>query len=174
MYAPKRERRANQGAAVTIDEPSPSLFAPSLPAALGILRARGLRISAARRLILDALYRADRPVGADELAGRISADLASVYRNLGLLEDVGLVRHVRLGRGPGLYSLASAARYEFVSCERCGVFEAIDPARLEDVRALIARELGYRANFSQFPIVGVCAGCEAPAPGDQNAADVSA
>jgi Fur family ferric uptake transcriptional regulator len=149
---------------VTVDDASPSLFAPSLLAALGVLRARGLRISAARRLILDALYRADRPLSAHDLAGRISADLASVYRNLGLLEEVGLVRRVRLGGGPGLYSLASAAHYEFVSCERCGAFEAIHPKRLEGVRALIEQEFGYRANFGQFPIVGVCADCEAVAP----------
>ena len=35
-------------------------------------------------------------------------DLASVYRNLETLEDAGLVRHMHLGHGPGLYGPARA------------------------------------------------------------------
>jgi Fur family transcriptional regulator, ferric uptake regulator len=138
--------------------PSP-LAAPSLQAALGTLRARGLRVSTTRRLILAALYAAERPLNADELTARISADLASVYRNLSLLEEIGLVCRVQFGQGAGRYALASAAEREFVSCESCGTFEAVDPARLEAVRALIARELGYRARFSTHPLVGVCGAC---------------
>ena len=33
------------------------------------------------------------------------------------------------------------------------------PGRLDRVRELIERELGYRARFSHFPIVGLCASC---------------
>ena len=48
---------------------------------------------------------------------------------------------------------------EFVTCERCGAFQAVEPGRLDAARALIERELGYRARFSHFPIVGICATC---------------
>ena len=76
---------------------------------------RGLRVSAARRLVLEALFAAERPVTAEEIAagldGRLPAsDLASVYRNLETLEELGLVRHVHLGHGPGLYALAGRQR----------------------------------------------------------------
>ena len=75
------------------------------------LRARGLRVSAARRLLLAALFAADRPVSADELASGLSgrlpdSDLASIYRNLETLEELGVVRHVHIGHGPGLYAPA--------------------------------------------------------------------
>jgi Fur family ferric uptake transcriptional regulator len=76
-----------------------------------------------------------------------------------VLEEIGLVRHVHLGHGPGLYSLAAPEDLEFITCERCGAFEAVDPARLDAARALIERELGYRAHFTHFPIVGRCAAC---------------
>jgi Fur family ferric uptake transcriptional regulator len=146
--------------AVTVAHLTPPLAAPSLGAAIGALRARGLRISTARRRVLEALYEAPAPVSAEMLAERLGGlDVASVYRNLDVLEEFGLVRHVHLGHGPGLYSRVAPGDTEFVTCERCGAFEAVEPARLEGVRSLIERELGYRSRFTHFPIVGVCAGC---------------
>jgi Fur family ferric uptake transcriptional regulator len=145
---------------VTVAHLTPPLPAPSLVAAIGALRSRGLRISTARRLVLEALYDASGPVSAEILAGRLPAlDVASVYRNLDVLEELGLVRHVHLGHGPGLYSLVAPGDVEFVTCERCGAFEAVEPARLDAVRELIEHELGYRSRFTHFPIVGLCADC---------------
>ena len=63
--------------------------------------ASGLRLSTARRVLLHALFDSDRPLSAEELAG--DGDVASAYRNLEVLEGLGLVRHVHLGHGPGLY-----------------------------------------------------------------------
>jgi Fur family transcriptional regulator, ferric uptake regulator len=158
---------------MTVAHHTPPLAAPNVSAALGALRARGLRVSAARRLVLEALYAAEGPISAETLTARVPAsDLASIYRNLDLLEGIGLVRHVHLGHGPGLYSLASPDETEFVTCRHCGAFEAVEPSRLDGVRALIERELGYRARFSHFPIVGVCADCRsraAPHEGDHHA-----
>jgi Fur family ferric uptake transcriptional regulator len=108
--------------------------------------------------VLEALYADSRPRKAEELAR--DGDLASVYRNLDTLEEVGLVRHVHLGHGPGLYSLAAREDVEFVACERCDAYEAIEPGRLDHIRAEIERELGYRPRFTHFPIVGLCAACQ--------------
>jgi Fur family ferric uptake transcriptional regulator len=149
---------------MTVSHHTPPLAADSVGSAVDELRARGLRVSAARRLVLEALFAASKPITADEIAAGLEgwlppSDLASVYRNLDTLEQVGLVRHFHLGHGPGRYQLAAADDREFVTCERCGAFEVVDPARLDAARALIERELGYRARFSHFPIVGTCADC---------------
>jgi Fur family ferric uptake transcriptional regulator len=149
---------------LTVSHLTPPLAAASVGSAVEALRKRGLRVSAARRLVLEALFAARKPITAEEIAAGLEgwlppSDLASVYRNLDTLEEVGLVRHFHLGHGPGLYSLAAADDLEFVACEHCGAFEAVEPARLDAVRTLIERELGYRARFSHFPIVGTCADC---------------
>jgi Fur family ferric uptake transcriptional regulator len=143
---------------VTVAHHAPALHAPDLESALQALRARGLRVSASRRQVLAALYADPRPRTAEQLAA--GGDVASVYRNLDVLESVGLVRHVHLGHGPGLYSLAARADVEFVACERCGAYETVEPQRLDAVRELIERELGYHARFTHFPIVGLCASCK--------------
>jgi Fur family transcriptional regulator, ferric uptake regulator len=151
---------------MTVAHHSPPLRAPSLVAAVGALRAQGRRVSTVRRLLLEALYAAEKPIGAESLAALLpGADLASLYRNLDTLEELGLVRHVHLGHGPGLYSLAAPGDVEFVTCERCGAFEAVAAARLDGARAVLQHELGYHARFTHFPIVGVCAGCSATSQG---------
>lgn len=132
--------------------------APDLAAAAAVVRSSGLRLSTARRLVLEALYEADRPLTADELAGDM--DVASVYRNLETLEEIGLVRHVHLGHQPGLYLRAAGAR-EYLLCDDCGAVLAVEPHALDDVRDLIRTKFGYEARFSHFPIAGRCGDCVA-------------
>jgi Fur family transcriptional regulator, ferric uptake regulator len=149
---------------VTEPHTGPPLAAPDIEAAAAALRAHGLRVSAARRLVLEALFAAERPIPAeriaDGLAGRLPrSDLASVYRNLETLEAVGLVRHFHLGHGPGLYGLTGAGEREYLVCDSCSEVRAVTPEEMAGVRSLIEREFGYAASFSHFPIVGLCADC---------------
>jgi len=149
---------------MTVPHETRPLAPASVPAAITTLRVRGLRVSAARRLVLEALFAAEGPVTAEAIAaglgGRLPlSDLASVYRNLDTLEGIGLVRHVHLGHGPGLYSLAGAD-IEYVTCERCGAHETLEAHRLEAAKQLIERETGYRPRFTHFPIVGICPACQ--------------
>jgi Fur family transcriptional regulator, ferric uptake regulator len=142
---------------MTIAHRSKALPAPSLTAAVVALRTRGMRVSATRRALLERLYRSSRPLGAEELAGGL--DLASVYRNLDALEAVGLVRHVHVGHGPGLYALARRRGTGYAACERCGGHAALAPEELESVRAAVLAATGFASDFSHFPIVGVCPDC---------------
>jgi Fur family ferric uptake transcriptional regulator len=145
---------------------APALAIRDLRSAIELMREKGLRVSAARRLVVEALLAADGPMSAEQIAegigGRVpSSDIASVYRNLQAFEDIGLVRHVHLGHGPGLHALAVTGEREYLTCERCADYLAVAPAELDAVRELIERQFGYRASFTHFPIVGLCAACAA-------------
>jgi Fur family ferric uptake transcriptional regulator len=149
---------------VTHTHDVPAVDAPDVEAAISALRAGGLRVSAARRLVLEAFYRADGPLSAEQVAsgldGRVpSSDLASVYRNLETLEALGLLRHFHLGHGPGMYALAGPAAREYLVCERCHGAQAVDPTALDRARAAIKRHTGWRASFSHFPVAGLCPSC---------------
>ena len=142
----------------------PSVPAPDADSAVRAIRARGLRVTASRRLVIEAVYAAGRPVTAEEIAsgmyGRLPrCDLASVYRNLETLEELGLVRHMHLGHGPGLYGPA-AAEDEYVACERCGRSEAVTPDVLREVRQAVRDAVGYEPRFSHFPLTGLCPPCQ--------------
>lgn len=151
---------------MTISHLTPLVQADGPAEAFEILRSRGLRLSAARRLVVEAMYAAEGLVSAEAIAsgldGKLPAcDLASVYRNLETLERVGLVRHLHVGHGPGLYSLASVGEREYLACERCDAIMAITDGSLDGVRNLLRERFGFEARFSHFPIVGLCADCAA-------------
>jgi Fur family ferric uptake transcriptional regulator len=146
-----------------------------LAAAIALVRQCGLRVSSARRLVLEALLAADGPMSAEQIAtgigGRVPAsDIASVYRNLQAFEEIGVVRHVHLGHGPGLHALAIGGEREYLTCERCADYRVVDPQELDAVRELVERCFGYRARFTHFPIVGLCPSCALAVEGEQRVA----
>jgi Fe2+ or Zn2+ uptake regulation protein len=124
------------------------------------LRASGLRLSTPRRLVLEALFAADGPVAAGDLARELAIDESSVYRNLEVLEQHGLIRHVHLGHSAGLYTLVGEDEVEYLYCERCARVTSVTPAQLEPVRDRIREEFGFTARFAHFPLVGVCDECD--------------
>jgi Fur family transcriptional regulator, ferric uptake regulator len=150
---------------MTVPHETRPLAAASVPAAITTLRVRGLRVSSARRLVIEALFAAEGPVGAEAIAGGLGgrlpgSDLASVYRNLDTLEQIGMVRHFHLPSGPGLYALAGRHEAGYVSCERCGRHRALDSDAVARVAAALREACGYEAHLSHFPIVGTCPDCD--------------
>jgi Fur family ferric uptake transcriptional regulator len=125
--------------------------------AANALRARGLRISAARRHVLNALYAAERPVTAEELAAGRSR--ASVYRNLAALEAAGLARHLHAGHGPGRWEASDREPRAYLACDGCGVVRPLAPQVAESIRLTVLAACGLEPQLAHFPIVGRCAAC---------------
>ena len=123
--------------------------------AVHALRARGLRLSTSRRLILQALFAAEEPVSADRLARTLELELTSVYRNLETLERHGLVHHVHLGHGAGLYALVGRGEREYLYCERCGAVRARS-SRASSIRcsAIVSELFGFETRFTHFALPG--------------------
>ena len=129
--------------------------------AIEALRARGLRLSMTRQLVLEALFAAAGPVSAEEIALRLDLVPTSVYRNLETLERHGLLRHVHLGHGPGLYALVGDGEHEYIYCPGCGTARTVRPELLDPVRRQIRRRFGYDVRFTHFALVGQCPRCTA-------------
>lgn len=146
---------------MTVSPDAPPRAFTDLAEAIGALRTAGLRISTPRRLVLEALFAATGPVSAADLARELSLDESSVYRNLEVLEQLGVVRHVHLGHSAGLYTLVSEDVVEYLYCERCAKVTTVSPSRLDSVRGHIQDEFGYTARFTHFAIVGLCPDCTA-------------
>jgi Fur family ferric uptake transcriptional regulator len=138
---------------------SAPLHFATIEEAIDAMRERGLRLSTARRLVLEALFAADGPVSAQQLSRKLTIDTTSVYRNLELLESFGLVRHVHLAHGAGLYVLAGRREHEYLYCEACEKVTAVAVEDLDQVRELINAQFGFRARFTHFAIVGLCDDC---------------
>jgi Fur family ferric uptake transcriptional regulator len=149
---------------MTVSHYADPLPVPSLVAALGTMRARGLRVSAARRLVLEALFASESPLTAEDIAGGLTgrlpaSDLASVYRNLETLEALGLVHHVHVGHGPGRYALAGRHDDAHVVCESCGDQGSLRGEAWARVAQVIREATGFEARFTHFPAGGLCRAC---------------
>jgi Fur family ferric uptake transcriptional regulator len=144
---------------VTVAPQTSRLAVGDIDDAIEALRARGLRLSMTRQLVLEALFAARGPVSAEAIARRLDLVATSVYRNLEALERHGLVHHIHLGHGPGLYTLVGPGEHEYLYCPVCERARAVDPRRLDAVRDHIRRRFGYEVSFTHFALVGHCAQC---------------
>ena len=149
---------------MTAASPTPIRRFETPEAVLNLLRGSGLRVSASRRVVLGTLFAARRPVTAEEIAAglggsRTEVDLASVYRNLETLEEIGVVRHFHAGHGPGRYVLAGDGEREYLACASCGALETVHPGQIDSFRDEIRARFGFEVSFTHFPMVGVCGQC---------------
>jgi Fur family ferric uptake transcriptional regulator len=153
---------------MTVAARTPPLMFETIEEAVRAVRQGGMRLSTARRLVLEAFFAAGGPISAVHLSHTLSIDETSVYRNLEVLERHGLIRHVHLGHGPGLYALVGRHELEYLYCEGCDKVTAVTTGQLDPIRKNIKKRFGYEARFTHFPIVGLCEQCAATSPSAGN------
>jgi Fur family transcriptional regulator, ferric uptake regulator len=149
---------------MTVAAQTPPLALNTIEEAIRAVRRAGMRLSTPRRLILEALFAAEGPVSAVHLAQTLTIDETSIYRNLEVLERHGLIRHVHLGHGPGLYARVGRDEVEYLYCERCAKVTAVPPKQLDPARNSIKKRFGHEARFTHFALVGLCERCTASPP----------
>lgn len=133
--------------------------------AIGMIRQRGGRSTTSRRAVLEALLAAGGiRRTAEELAADIQAvypsiNESTVYRNLDLLEQLGLVSHVHLGHGPSQWHLADDRHHWYLTCSHCGQVLDPDPDLFAAVVSNVARTTGFVIDPGHFAVTGTCAAC---------------
>ncbi|MFN2155004.1 MAG: Fur family transcriptional regulator [Anaerolineae bacterium] len=130
----------------------------------GALRAAGRRLTAQRRLILQVLEESTGHLDADTLYDRVKArdpdvSLATVYRTLALLREMGLVEEHRLGQDHGHYEAVRQEPHYHFTCLRCDkVIEFDTPLVAQIVQALCEQE-GVRVTSTHLHVSGYCPQC---------------
>jgi len=136
------------------------------------LRRDARRITGPRQAILRVLQAHPRPMTNKEIFEALpqgECDLATVYRSLHLLEDMGLVERFDFGDGTARFEMSRpghSGHHHHLVCTTC---EAIHP--IEDCLALewetkIARESGFRMVTHKLEFFGLCPDCQKRAPVD--------
>jgi Fur family transcriptional regulator, ferric uptake regulator len=129
--------------------------APDLTAAL---RARGLRVTAQREHVFDAVRRLGHATPEQISEAVPGVDVTTVYRTLELLEELELVKHAHLGHGAPAYRPADDDHIHVV-CHICG---SVVDAPNDLVDALVQRlhdEQGFTLDRAHFTVFGRCATC---------------
>lgn len=128
------------------------------------------RSTTQRDAILQALTEAPGPLTAQEIHERASAlvdriGLATVYRNLGELEEAGAVVSVHLPKDAARYEPAGRGHHHHFRCLRCDTvfeLEARCPVSILEGATLPG---GLRVLGHELVLFGVCDVCDAAAAG---------
>lgn len=132
------------------------------------LAARGGRMTAERRIILETLQAAGGHPTAEELHQQIQPlhpdlNLSTVYRTLRWLEGQGLVAPQRFGAAGRVdrFDPSTPAEHHHFVCARCqAVVEFTDPL-VEQLKTRFAARTGAQVESAALVIHGVCPDCQA-------------
>lgn len=131
---------------------------PAPPELADRLRARGLRITPQREQVLAAVRRLGHATPEQLSEAVAGVDLATVYRTLELLEELGLVRHAHLGHGAPSYRPAEDEHVHVV-CHLCGSVTDADPDLVTELADRLRREQDFVLDRSHFTVFGRCRDC---------------
>lgn len=141
--------------------------AEALARAERICRERGLRLTPIRARALEALHADHRPVGAYDLADRISPAggrrLApiSIYRALDFLVEQGFVHRLssRNAYVACLHGHGAGDVVAFLICEACGGVDEDSSASMKQAVAAITKSRHFAPSHQVVEIVGRCEHC---------------
>ncbi|MEM7051399.1 MAG: Fur family transcriptional regulator [Acidobacteriota bacterium] len=129
------------------------------------LRQRGMRVTSERLALFDEIFTLHGHIDAEHLVKTLKArgakiSRATVYRNLELLVDFGLVHRHRLGRNRFLYEhVHEGLRHDHLVCAGCGrVVEFVSPG-ISALQGEICRAHGFAASQHSLQITGMCLDC---------------
>lgn len=130
---------------------------------LGLLRARGGRVTTCRRAILETFLGIGGHVTAEALTSRVQASQpdvhgSTVYRFLDELERLGVVDHVHLGHGPAVYHLAADAHHHLV-CDKCGTVVEVPETVFDELRNRLSDDYSFTLQPRHFAVTGSCKDC---------------
>ena len=130
------------------------------------LRSRSRRITGPRHAILDVMRQRRRPYTIKEVFEALpvgKCDLATVYRSMGMLEEMELVKRFDFGDGVARYELIGTcghSHHHHLICNDCGRIVEIEdcfPKALEDE---IAKRNGFRGVTHRLEFFGLCPDCQ--------------
>lgn len=126
-----------------------------------------------RFVMLDEIYRRDGHLDVDELFDamlnrKFRVSRATVYNNLEIMAECGLVRKVHFGANKARYEKALGCRqHQHLICLSCRkVVEFCDP-RLGQIQQKVGESLGFLVHGHELVLYGHCGqtgcGCEVSA-----------
>lgn len=130
-----------------------------------VLRSRGLRLTASRQLVLQAVgelgHATPEQVHAKVAETAAGVNITTVYRSLELLEELGLVTHTHLSHGAPTYHAVGADQHVHLVCRSCGRLFEVPRSVLAELSGTLEHEHGFLIDIGHVALFGVCAECHA-------------
>lgn len=127
------------------------------------LKGTGVRITPQRKAVLEYLIETEEHPTADDIFKALSHEhknmsVATVYNNLKLFKDTGLVTELTYGDSSSRFDFRTNPHYHII-CTECGTITDFEYPALEEVEDLAGLLTGYEVNGHRLELYGRCPNC---------------
>ncbi len=137
------------------------------PSLMEDLVARGVRITAQRRLLVGIIQNASRHLDAASLLEIArqqdpALDRATVYRTVALLKQCGLIDELDLMHLEGekhYYEAKTSRDHCHMACFRCGAIMEYTSSSFEKLKEEMAKRSGFQIRVVRLEVGGLCKTC---------------
>ena len=130
------------------------------------LRRKSRKVTGPRQALLEVLRRQAHPMTSKEIFDSLPkdlCDLATVYRSLRLLEQMGMVKRFDFGDGTARFELLEEGddgHHHHLVCTRCAEIIELDECSMTESEERIAARNGFKSVTHKLEFFGICPACQ--------------
>lgn len=134
------------------------------------LQLRQNKLTKQRKIVLEVfIENQEKHLSADDVYDILrqkSTDigLATVYRSLELLSEIGILQKMEFGDGCSRYEIGTNEpdrhQHHHLICLKCGKVEEFDDDMLEKLEVVVAKKSGFEIVDHQVKLFGYCKECK--------------
>lgn len=129
------------------------------------MRAAGCRITPQRIAILRVLSISKGHPSVEDIHEQVKGEfpttsLATVYKNISMLKDLGEVQELSFGTESSRYDGNRPDPHPHLICTRCKKIIDPDLESLESVSKELVRETGFKITSHRLDFFGICPACQ--------------
>ncbi|MFI5332103.1 MAG: Fur family transcriptional regulator [Desulfobaccales bacterium] len=133
------------------------------------LRNKGHRLTPQRLAMLRIIAKSAGHPSAEQIYAQIKGDfpttsLATIYKTLSLLKDIGEVLELNFASVGSRYDGNRPYPHPHVICTRCGQILDTEMAGMTEVSQEMARQTGFKITHHQLNFFGLCSQCQKAGP----------
>lgn len=133
------------------------------------LRDRRVRVTPNRLTVFRAMQRSSKPLTVPDLASEVEEsglNPATLYRIMETLTELEVVHPVLQDHQNVAYELLEpfARHHDHLICRQCGRTVDLYDCRLEETLKSISDDRGFKIDFHQMEVHGLCPDCQTSTP----------
>ena len=130
------------------------------------IKKKGHRVTQSRELICKILEESGHAhFTVDEIYKKVikqntNIDLATVYRTLELLGEIGIIAHLHQAHGSGIYFLKNNENTMHIICINCNKILDVSSKTYNKINSLLIKETQFTKIHNNFIYSGACGNCK--------------
>ncbi len=129
-----------------------------------VLKGKGYRLTGQRRLIIGFFNENPGHYTARDIFGFLKdkadgIDFSTIYRNLELLTDLGIISKLQIESGVSHYELCGQGHHHHIICKGCGEAREIELCPYKAIGEEQLETMGFVVTDHKFEIYGYCSKC---------------